>query len=81
LPRFSLLILVNLEVNIQPFFTVETMPKKAIAAQLIQDCGYDAIDAGGLMVSRSLETLATAWVQFAVVSNLFPNVGLKALRR
>lgn len=63
------------------FYCGDDAEAKAIAAQLIQDCGYDAIDAGGLMVSRSLETLATAWVQFAVVSNLCPNVGLEALRR
>lgn len=63
------------------FYCGDDAEAKAIAAQLIQDCGYDAIDAGGLMVARSLETLATAWVQFAAASNLFPNIGLKALRR
>lgn len=63
------------------FYCGDDAEAKAIAAQLIHDCGYDAIDAGGLMVARSLETLATAWVQFAVASNLFPNIGLKALRR
>lgn len=63
------------------FYCGDDAEAKAIAAQLIQDCGYDAIDAGGLRVARSLETLATAWVQFAVVSGLFPNVGIKVLRR
>jgi hypothetical protein len=63
------------------FYCGDDAEAKAIAAQLIQDCGYNAIDAGGLMVARSLETLATAWVQFAVASGLFPNIGLKALRR
>jgi 8-hydroxy-5-deazaflavin:NADPH oxidoreductase len=32
-------------------------------------------------LATNLETLATAWVQFAVASQLFPNLGLKALRR
>ncbi len=63
------------------FYCGDDADAKAIVAQLIEECGYDAIDAGGLMVARSLETLATAWVQFAVASNLFPNIGLKALRR
>lgn len=54
---------------------------KQIVAGLIEECGYEAVDAGGLMVARTLETLATAWVQFAVASQLFPNLGLKALRR
>ncbi|MCU0566940.1 MAG: hypothetical protein MUF49_10120 [Oculatellaceae cyanobacterium Prado106] len=43
--------------------------------------GYEAVNAGNLKVARSLKTLATAWVQFAVASGLFPNLGLKALRR
>lgn len=63
------------------FYCGDDADAKITVAQLIKECGYDAIDAGGLMVARSLETLATAWVQFAVVSNLFPNLGLKALRR
>lgn len=63
------------------FYCGDDADAKAIAAQLIQACGYDAIDAGGLMAARSLETLATAWVQFAVTSGLFPNLGLKALLR
>ncbi|MBD2071692.1 NADPH-dependent F420 reductase [Leptolyngbya sp. FACHB-671] len=63
------------------FYCGDDPEAKEIVAHLIQDCGYDAIDVGGLIVARSLETLATAWVQFAVASNLFPNIGIKALRR
>jgi hypothetical protein len=47
----------------------------------ITENAYEAVNAGSLKVARSLETLATAWVQFAVASGLFPNLGLKALRR
>ncbi|TFI54866.1 transmembrane reductase oxidoreductase [Mastigocladus laminosus UU774] len=54
---------------------------KAIAAALIEECGYDAIDAGGLIKARSIEALASIWVQTAVVTGLFPNTGLKILRR
>jgi len=54
---------------------------KQTVAALVEACGYEAVDAGNLKVARSLETLATAWVQFAVASGLFPNLGLKALRR
>jgi 8-hydroxy-5-deazaflavin:NADPH oxidoreductase len=63
------------------FYCGNDSDAKKTVAQLIEDCGYGAIDAGVLMVARSLETLATAWVQFAVASQLFPNLGLKALRR
>lgn len=63
------------------FYCGDDLEAKKTVAQLIEDCGYEAIDAGRLIVARSLETLATAWVQFAVASQLFPNLGLKALRR
>ncbi len=63
------------------FYCGDVAEAKQIAAQLIEDCGYQAVDAGSLLVARTLETLATAWVQFAVSSQLFPNLGLKALRR
>jgi 8-hydroxy-5-deazaflavin:NADPH oxidoreductase len=63
------------------FYCGDNAFAKATVASLIEDCGYEAVDAGSLQTARSLETLATAWVQFAVVSGLFPNVGLKALRR
>jgi predicted dinucleotide-binding enzyme len=63
------------------FYCGDDAAAKATVAGLIEDCGYTAIDAGGLGVARSLETLATAWVQFAVASGQFPNLALKVLRR
>lgn len=63
------------------FYCGDNASAKATVAGLIGDCGYEAVDAGSLQTARSLETLATAWVQFAVASGLFPNIGLKALRR
>ncbi|MDX2242031.1 MAG: NADPH-dependent F420 reductase [Leptolyngbyaceae cyanobacterium bins.302] len=63
------------------FYCGDDAEAKQVVASLIQDCGYEAVDAGNLLVARTLETLATAWVQFAVASQLFPNLGLKALRR
>ncbi|KOP23250.1 hypothetical protein AMR41_27135 [Hapalosiphon sp. MRB220] len=63
------------------FYCGNEVEAKQIVAKLIEDCGYEPIDAGNLLVARALETLATAWVQFAVSSHLFPNLGLKALQR
>jgi 8-hydroxy-5-deazaflavin:NADPH oxidoreductase len=63
------------------FYCGDDVEAKKIVANLIEDCGYEAVNAGNLLVARTLETLATAWVQFAVSSQLFPNLGLKALRR
>ncbi|BCL38715.1 NADPH-dependent F420 reductase [Nostoc sp. MS1] len=63
------------------FYCGDDAEAKTIVADLIRECGYEPVDAGELIVARSLETLATAWVQFAVASKLFPNLGLQALRR
>jgi 8-hydroxy-5-deazaflavin:NADPH oxidoreductase len=63
------------------FYCGDDLEAKHVVAGLIEECGYEAIDAGKLIVARTLETLATAWVQFAVASQLFPNLGLKALQR
>jgi 8-hydroxy-5-deazaflavin:NADPH oxidoreductase len=63
------------------FYCGDDSDAKQTVAELIEACGYEAVDAGDLKIARSLETLATAWVQFAVSSGLFPNLGLKALRR
>ena len=54
---------------------------KVLVRGLIEDCGYEPIDAGGSAVARSLESLATIWVQTAVVSKLFPGVALRLIRR
>ena len=63
------------------FYCGDDAEAKKTAAELIETCGYEAVDAGALITARSLETLASAWVQFAVVSKLFPDVALKILRR
>lgn len=63
------------------FYCGDAIDAKQVVAGLIEECGYEAIDAGNLVVARSLETLATAWVQFSVASQLFPRVGLKILQR
>ncbi|MCC3439878.1 NAD(P)-binding domain-containing protein, partial [Microcoleus sp. PH2017_05_CCC_O_A] len=63
------------------FYCGDDVEAKQIAASLIEDCGYKPVNAGNLLVARTLETLASAWVQFAVTSQLFPNLGLKALQR
>jgi predicted dinucleotide-binding enzyme len=63
------------------FYCGDSDEAKVTVAGLIEACDYEGIDAGPLAVARSLETVASAWVQFAAVSGLFPNLGLKALRR
>nr|WP_046245369.1 NAD(P)-binding domain-containing protein [Hymenobacter terrenus] len=56
-------------------------PAKAVAAQLIAEAGYQPLDLGTLRHARSLETLATVWVQLAATTGLLPNAGLQILTR
>lgn len=63
------------------FYCGDDTGAKQTVADLVESCGYEAIDAGGLGVARSLELLSSAWVQMAAASKLFPNVALKVLKR
>lgn len=63
------------------FYCGDDIEAKQVVSGLIEECGYQAVDAGNLIIARTLETLATAWVQFAVSSQLFPDLALKALQR
>lgn len=63
------------------FYCGDDAGAKKTAATLVESCGYEAIDAGGLKVARSLELLSSAWVQMAAASEMFPNVALKVLRK
>ncbi|SFQ81227.1 hypothetical protein SAMN04515668_4634 [Hymenobacter arizonensis] len=54
---------------------------KAVAVQLIAEAGFQPLDVGPLRQARSLETLASVWVQLAATSGLFPQAGLKILTR
>lgn len=63
------------------FYCGDDATAKQTVVTLIEDCDYDAVDAGLLVVARSLETLSSAWVQLAAASQLFPGLGLKVLRR
>ncbi|MBG1270932.1 NADPH-dependent F420 reductase [Nostoc sp. WHI] len=63
------------------FYCGDDEQAKYVTAELIKESGYEAIDAGPLKTARTLESLATIWVQMAVVTGMFPNVALKVLRR
>jgi len=61
------------------FYCGDDARAKNTARGLIIECGYAPIDAGPLRSARTIETLASVWVQTAVVSGLFPIVGLRIL--
>lgn len=53
---------------------------KEIVGGLVRDAGLEPLDAGALRVSRTLEPMATAWVQLAAATGLFPLAGLTVRR-
>jgi 8-hydroxy-5-deazaflavin:NADPH oxidoreductase len=67
--------------NVKPslFYCGDDIAAKKTITQLIEDCGYIPVNAGNLRTARTMETFATAWVQFAVVAGLFPRIGLHAV--
>lgn len=52
---------------------------KILVAGLVEDADLVPLDVGNLRVARVLEPMATAWVQLAVGSGLFPMAGLSLL--
>ena len=63
------------------FYCGDDAAAKSVVAGLIEESGFEPVDAGALINARSLESLATIWVQFAFVTDMFPNFGIKVLRR
>lgn len=61
------------------FYCGDDNSAKHIAASLIKDCGYIPVNAGNLRTARTMETFATAWVQFAVVAGLFPRIAIHSI--
>jgi 8-hydroxy-5-deazaflavin:NADPH oxidoreductase len=63
------------------FYCTNQENSKPVIEELITDLDYEPIDAGNLKSARALETLATVWVQMAVVANIYPGYGLKIIKQ
>jgi hypothetical protein len=63
------------------FYCGDDLDAKAVAAKLATDLGFDAIDAGPITESRSLEPLALLWIHLAYVQKMGPGIAFKLLRR
>ncbi len=63
------------------FYCTNHKNSKATIEALISDLEYEPIDSGNLKSARALETLATVWVQMAVVANKYPGYGLKMVKQ
>jgi predicted dinucleotide-binding enzyme len=47
------------------FVAGDHAPGKPIVTRLVEDAGFEAIDAGGLRAARLLEPLAMLWIELA----------------
>lgn len=52
---------------------------KGVVAGLVADAGLVPMDLGALRLARTLEPMASAWVQLAAASGLYPLTGLSVL--
>ena len=54
---------------------------KQIVSGLIEEIGFEAVDAGPLTSARYLEPLAGLWITLAYAQGLGPNIAFRLLRR
>jgi predicted dinucleotide-binding enzyme len=55
--------------------------QKSKVLDLVKQLGFDAVDAGGLMIARLLEPYAMLWMHLALVQGLGRDIGFALLRR
>lgn len=53
---------------------------KAVVAGLVEELGFEALDAGPLQSARLLEPLALLWIRFAMSQDYGRRIGFKLLR-
>lgn len=54
---------------------------KATVRGLVEELGFEAVDAGGLRIARLLEPLAMLWINLAYAQGLGPDIAFALLRR
>lgn len=62
-------------------FCGDDAPAKSIVARLIEDFGFEAVDAGPLTAARLLEVLAMLWIHLAYRQGMGAGIAVKLLRR
>jgi hypothetical protein len=63
------------------FYCGDSGPAKATVHRLIEDVGFEAVDAGGLVCARYLEPLAMLYIQLAVRQGWGSNCAFKMMKR
>lgn len=63
------------------FYCGDDAASKSTVRQLIDDIGFDPVDAGPLSAARLLEPLALLWIQLASERGLGNNIAIKLISR
>ncbi|MGB7554771.1 MAG: NADPH-dependent F420 reductase [Candidatus Korobacteraceae bacterium] len=66
-------------VNLTMFYAGDDAAAKAVANQLINDIGFDPVDAGPLKIARYLEPLAMLWINLS--TTMGRDIALQLLKR
>jgi len=63
------------------FVCGEDKEAKDITIKLIEELGFDSVDAGGIIASRWLEPLAMLWINLAYKQGMGQNIAFKLMKR
>jgi predicted dinucleotide-binding enzyme len=63
------------------FVCGEDNDAKNLTKNLVEELGFDAIDAGGIIASRWLEPLAMLWINLAYKQGMGQNIAFKLMKR
>ncbi len=67
--------------RITMFICGDNARAKDIVTGLAEDLGFEAVDAGDLVMARCLEPLALLWIRLAIVQKLGRDIAFKLVRR
>jgi predicted dinucleotide-binding enzyme len=63
------------------FFCGDDAAAKTIVARLVEEIGFEPVDAGALAIARLLEPLAMLWIHLAYARGMGPDFAFKLIRR
>jgi 8-hydroxy-5-deazaflavin:NADPH oxidoreductase len=63
------------------FFCGDDAAAKTIVARLVEETGFEPVDAGALAIARLLEPLAMLWIHLAYARGMGPDFAFKLVQR
>jgi 8-hydroxy-5-deazaflavin:NADPH oxidoreductase len=63
------------------FFCGDDAAAKTIVARLVEETGFEPVDAGALAIARLLEPLAMLWIHLAYACGMGPDFAFKLVQR